>query len=808
MYHNRSNPSSHIDRYSSGPRRDNRDSRDYDSRDRRDSDYSSRGSYRSRDDAKSAPSEYAGSSSTSSGKYQDPYKLTFQVPFTQFCEWVKQNLPVEDNLPTTDELYSKYDKYKLDLYARIARGFVVQHINDVWFKERYVPEIADPIKGSLVDYRKKLYDDFFEDLESGKYDQFSLDGSRPGIPTTSSNGKDEIKPSDSAAKPEATDAATMDVDTAASENADSDRKKEDEEGEEAVPEDGEEATATDHSTASHDQKVLIIKSIAPNISRAQLMDLVKTVPGFQFLSLSDPNPTKRYYRIGWVMLSDDSDPKVAMEMLEGKSISTADETGSSEFSEFVVHVGIHSMSRPMKRKYLFPYLSSSAQIRKDCTTAKSVAEKFEKEFNDPNYLGGIDKIYSHAEKLATESFRAASLAKKEDIDDQDEEGMVVEEDDDSRLQDEISKKQFDLTYLYLRLVYAFCFYCISGCDSICDLNKKCPAGHLRRTAPGPDADEETKKSFEVPDARVEQWLRSWEEKLSLFITPGSANVTKYGGLPIDELVEKEISSHVRNEDEAKSRCKVGTCTKLFKAEEFVKKHIAKKHPDFIAAVEQEGALLNAYVLDACRILPARSEGPLPLAPVDSTPAEPDYQSIFTSSNMVSIFGGLPIVIPPTLQNNGRAASGNGLNGLHHADPFEASLMSSSPPSSKNKRSSLPFNSNTPVNRGRDQEWRPSDRNRGPHRSRSPQPRDRGDYRDRREYRDRSDYRDDRRDRDYRRDYPPIDRYRGRGERSRDRDYRDRPPARDDPRAGKVGDPRGRSLRSYEDIAPEKIELEY
>lgn len=562
----------------------------------------------------------------------------------------------------------------------------------------------------------------------------------------------------------------------------------------------EDSPSADQHEASAEQKVIIIKSIAPNISHAQLLELVKTVPGFQFLSLSDPNPTKRYYRIGWIMLSEDSDPQAAIEMLEGKSISTSDE--NSNESEFVVHVGIHSMTRPMKRKFLYPYLSSVDYVKKDLENIKKAAVQFESEFNDPLY-SGLDKILKHAEELASKNYQATMEAKKSEAEDQDEEGMVIEEEDEGQLQNEIDKKQLDLIYFYLRQVYSFCFYCILGCNSICDLTKKCPAGHLRRALPGSDADEETLQSFRSPDNRVEQWIRAWNEKFSLFINPEAADLKKFGGIPVSELVENEITTHVKQEDEQKYRCKVGTCTKLFKGEDFVRNHIIKKHPEFVTSVEEEGALLNSYVLDACRLLPARSDGFLQPASLDSASEESDAENPFSGSSLTSTFGGLPTSLPPSTLNAARISNGNG-NNFHQADPFEASQTSSFTPSGqKGKRNSMTHshNSNTPQGRNRDQEWRSGDRNR--RRSRSPLPRDRGDYRDRR------DYREDRRDRDYNRgrDHPQrgeIDRYRGRGERHDG----DRPPLREDPRAGALGDPRGRSLRSYEDIAPETVELDY
>lgn len=64
---------------------------------------------------------------------------------------------------------------------------------------------------------------------------------------------------------------------------------------------------------------------------------------------------------------------------------------------------------------------------------------------------------------------------------------------------------------------------------------------------------------------------------------------------------------VKQEDTNKFRCKVPECTKLFKSNEFWRKHVEKRHEDFLARVRSDLELVNTYVLDPAHIAPSRSD---------------------------------------------------------------------------------------------------------------------------------------------------------------------------------------------------------
>ncbi|KAK9315667.1 hypothetical protein V1522DRAFT_354128 [Lipomyces starkeyi] len=648
-------------------------------------------------------------------KYQDPHRLALQVPFHQFSEWYKQTQPTGADAPNKDEFATKYDEYKYDLYARLARGFVVQHKDEQWFKEQYDPVIAKDTSKSITEYRKLCFKEFMQDFEAGKFDEFTLE---------------------------------------------SDRRK----------------------------KVLLIKTIAPHISRKQLVELVKDIPGYQFLSLSDANPLKRFHRIGWVMLSSENDLERSIEQLEGQSIHD-DVAG-----DFIMHVGVHAMVRPMKRKYLYPYLSSDEYLRKDYENSYKAAKKYEAEFENSDFEA-IDKIREHAKEIATKKYSEHLAAKKAEIEEQEEEGMVVEEDDGAKLQKEVIRKQLDLTILYLRQVFSFCYYCIVSCDSICDLSKKCPAGHLRRLPPTADADELTKRNYIYPDIRAQNWIKSWTDRFALFLNAASGDLKKLGGRPLEETVQAEIAAHIKQEDEGKFRCKVAGCTKLFKGEDFVRKHIEKRHPEWIESLELENTLLNNYVLDPCRLLPPKPEGNLPYQPAaadkdmngqeneapNATPSSHSSEQV-TSTPTVVTFAGLPIAYPQLVPLNGQHGRGVPANGYFQADPFAYGQNDVAETKYGTARHQASPVSLTPTYNSRNG----SDKRR--RRSRSPPRHDTTSGR--RDFRERSDYRQSPRDYEWDRDYTRLERDWD-SDRRRDHD-RDRDRDRD-------RDLRGRKLTSYMDL---------
>jgi uncharacterized C2H2 Zn-finger protein len=522
----------------------------------------------------------------------------------------------------------------------MARSFVSEHKGEQWFLERYFAEVKDGLRKQLNEFRRSNYSQWEQDLDSGTFDEYSLEG----IPKSESNGLGGV-----IEKEEGETTAANEVLGVG----------------DLVPSRG-----SDIRDENAFQPTLLIKTIAPHVSRQNLEAFCKEhlgedEGGFKWLSLSDPNPSKRYHRIGWVMLhpapetapivdrpdvlDEDGDiplaPPVpqstaekALEAINGKTVK--DEVRG----DFTCHVGVHVPPSQPRKKALWDLFSAPERIEKDLELAQRLVQKYEEDFGSD--FNAVLKIEERVEDLRSQGRLVppvtAPVVKKvkknrdfigldeamdegdeiEDEEEEEEEGALDDEVDDEDLL--VKKKQLDLMVEYLRRVFNFCFFCVFESDSIHELTRKCPGGHLRRprntlsTAgkvaarasalgepfPGkkrsgtdlsddmdtgalsPEGDRKFQRNGTATKAeqqlqRAFNWVKTFEEKLMQILDPDSADVRKLGGMPTEEALQVELIKFVKQEDEHKFRCRVPECQKLFKEEHFWRKHVEKRHPDWL-----------------------------------------------------------------------------------------------------------------------------------------------------------------------------------------------------------------------------------
>ena len=648
-----------VDRYEPRPRRDDRE-RD----DRR------RGVSPPANIDRYVPSHDSPAPNMAVNPLADPVQLPYQVGFSYFGEWWRVNEKIRDDKERARtgrrreperprgaresqeerdkekaKIQAAYDIYKEELQGKMARSFVMEHKKEQWFRERYVPEIRDEFRARLNEVRKGIYNQWEQDLESGSFDDFSLEG----IPKSESNGAGGV-----VEKEEGEATATNEILGVG----------------DLVP-----ANGADIRDENQFQPTLLIKTIAPHVSRQNLEafcseHLGEEEGGFKWLSLSDPNPSKRYHRIGWVMLHPSSDTTLPADRMDPKDedgdealgspqpVSTADKALEAVNSktvkdesrgDFVCHVGVHNPPTNPRKKALWDLFSAPERIDKDLLLVQRLVNKFEEDFGSD--FQAILKVEEKVDELKNggrlqstvvpptstkkKSKREIGMdeamdegndeSAKDEDDDDEEEGAIEDGDDD--VDDEellVKKKQLDLLIEYLRRVFNFCFFCVFESDSVHELTRKCPGGHLRRprstlstTArvvarasasgdpfPGKkknDMDDDMgadggqgDKKFRNTSTKTEQqlirafnWVKTFEDKLTQILDPQSVDVRKLGGRNADEAVDEELVKHVKQEDEHKWRCKVPECSKLFKEDHFWKKHVEKRHTEWLDGLKQE-----------------------------------------------------------------------------------------------------------------------------------------------------------------------------------------------------------------------------
>ncbi|CAM1507076.1 Fc.00g067170.m01.CDS01 [Cosmosporella sp. VM-42] len=651
----------------------------------------------------------------------DPVKLPYQVGFSYFGEWWRMNEKIKEEKERVKtgrrreperargpreaqeerekekvKIQAAYDTYKEELQAKMARAFVSEHKKEQWFKERYVPHIRDDFRGKLNESRRGAYSQWEQDLETGTFDEFSLEG----LPKSESNGAGGLVEKEEGEATAANEILGVG---------------------DLVP-----ANGADIRDENQFQPTLLIKTIAPHVSRHNLEAFCKEhlgeeEGGFKWLSLSDPNPSKRYHRIGWVMLHPSSEVPLTLDRIDPKDedgeplaspqpLSTAEKaleaingkTVKDEVrGDFVCHVGVHNPPIHPRKKALWDLFSSPERVEKDLVLVQRIVNKFEEDFGSD--FQGILKIEEKVEDLknagrlqpAVPPTPVKKIKKSREVGmdeamDDEEDGAIEDEEeeeegaiDDEETDDEdllIKKKQLDLLIEYLRRVFNFCFFCVFESDSIHELTRKCPGGHLRRPRstlsssakavarasangepfPGkkriePEEGEgeptEGDKKFRNTSNKTEQqllraynWVRTFEDKLTQILNPETVDIRKLGGRQVDEAVDEELVRHVKQEDEHKWRCKAPECSKLFKEEHFWKKHVEKRHAEWLETLKQEFELINAYVMDPAHIAPSRtdanSNGHFPPANGQSTTGTPRGFNLsnFTMNGMMGMPG--------------------------------------------------------------------------------------------------------------------------------------------------------------------------
>jgi uncharacterized C2H2 Zn-finger protein len=591
--------------------------------------------------------------------------LPFQVGFSYFGEWWRTNEKIKeerelaksgkrrpiqprDNQEDRDKEKAKiqlaYDMYKEELQAKMARQFVQEHKGEQWFQERYITEIRDGINQQLNEFRRGNYTQWEQDLDAGTFDEYTLEG----IPKSESNGAGGVIEKEEGETSGANEVLGVG---------------------DLVPSRG-----SDIRDENAFQPTLLIKTIAPSVNRQNLEAFCKEhlgegEGGFKWLSLSDPNPSKRYHRIGWVMLHPAPDAMMKDEDGEGdaKPASTAEkalETINGKTvkddvrGDFTCHVGVHVPPTMPRKKALWDLFSAPERIEKDLDLAQRLVNKYEEDYGSD--FNAVLKIEERVEDLRSQGRllppvtapavkktrkprdinmdeamdEGEEMEEDQEDDDEEEEGAVDDEVDDEDLL--VKKKQLDLMVEYLRRVFNFCFFCVFESDSIHELTRKCPGGHLRRPrntlssagksaaqasamglpfpgtkrdnedmdAMSPDADRkyqpDDRKSQRPQVTKAEQqlqrafnWVKTFEEKILQILEPENVDVRKLGGEPTEDALKKELVKYVKQEDEHKFRCRVPECQKLFKEEHFWKKHVEKRHPEWLESLNKDVSFLSS-----------------------------------------------------------------------------------------------------------------------------------------------------------------------------------------------------------------------
>ena len=176
---------------------------------------------------------------------------------------------------------------------------------------------------------------------------------------------------------------------------------------------------------------LFLKTIPTNVSRWEILDVLKNCSGFLSLSLSEPLKSQNFARFAWVLFDSEEHCTEGLASLASKQVT----------SDFRLSPILSKTSSSKNIKVQPP--SSEEQVDVDWDLSSKLITSLDREKG----------IYENPLIILPEQFSAMSLSDKEN--------------------------QLDCQLLYLRKIHSFCFYCCEEYDDERMLAAKCGIAHIR-----------------------------------------------------------------------------------------------------------------------------------------------------------------------------------------------------------------------------------------------------------------------------------------------------------------------------------------
>ncbi|GJJ69783.1 hypothetical protein EMPS_02131 [Entomortierella parvispora] len=333
------------------------------------------------------------------------------------------------------------------------------------------------------------------------------------------------------------------------------------------------------SEATEDGEMLYLRTILPDVSRESIIERCYKIKGFLDLSLSEPHPLKDLERTGWIKFEKGTDIDNALKVL-------------SKSKDWQASTSPHRATRP---RYTHEIANSEARLRADLELIKSLVKVCDQAMIEKLVVGEPEPVTLDGTPLLEARLADHILATTESQEGDQEEGSVTA----PKIAD--VRQSLDLYIEYLRQVHLFCYYCGGDSDNVEEFHRKC-SKHYRNPEP----------KAPVNSTKGPVWVKNLENKINLRLkAPTDDEIVKLGGKSIERNVLKFLQGKTQQDDTTKWRCKI--CTKPFRGEEFVHKHIRTKHPDEVKEVENKLHLFNNYILDPNHINPAAQQQPPPIS---------------------------------------------------------------------------------------------------------------------------------------------------------------------------------------------------
>ncbi|XP_013993182.1 serrate RNA effector molecule homolog isoform X4 [Salmo salar] len=352
---------------------------------------------------------------------------------------------------------------------------------------------------------------------------------------------------------------------------------------------------------------LFMRSIAPSISKAEIIALCRRYPGFMRVCLSDPQPERRFFRRCWVTFDRSVNIKETCWNLQNIRLRDCELAPgvNRDLARRVRNInGITQHKQVLRNdiKLSAKLIHSldhrgrlwSHKSRGEAVSAVEVAAQNPILKNITDYL--IEEVSAEEEELLGSVGGA-------DAEEGTKEGYPAEitvERDDKLV------KVLDRLLLYLRIVHSIDYYNNCEYPSEDEMPNRCGMIHVRGPIP----------PNRIAHGEVLEWQKTFEERLSpLFSVKeklSEEEAGKMGRKDPEQEVEKFVLANTQELGKDKWLCPLSG--KKFKGPEFVRKHILNKHGDKIEEVKREVVFFNNFLMDAKRPSLPEMKPPPPLGP--------------------------------------------------------------------------------------------------------------------------------------------------------------------------------------------------
>ncbi|KAM9441112.1 serrate RNA effector molecule homolog isoform 2-T2 [Clarias gariepinus] len=350
---------------------------------------------------------------------------------------------------------------------------------------------------------------------------------------------------------------------------------------------------------------LFMRSIAPSISKAEIVALCRRFPGFMRVCLSEPQPERRFFRRCWVTFDRSVTIKEICWSLQNIRLRDCELAPgvNRDLARRVRNInGITQHKQVLRNDIKLAAKLIHALDEREGLWGHGDAHTSELPSQNPLLKNITDYLI---EEVSAEEEELLGNVGGVDSEDGNKDGNPTEF---TVERDEKLVKVLDRLLFYLRIVHSIDYYNMCEYTSEDEMPNRCGIIHVRGPIP----------PNRITHREVSDWQKTFEDKLSpLFSvkeTLSEEEALKMGRKDPEQEVEKFVSANTQELGKDKWLCPLSG--KKFKGPEFVRKHILNKHGDKIEEVKKEVEFFNNFLMDAKRpsipeIKPLPPPGPTP-----------------------------------------------------------------------------------------------------------------------------------------------------------------------------------------------------